>query len=422
MGANGHAYVAWSAGGDVRAARLDEHTGWAGVPVALDIDPAADAGSGSDRPRVAAGADGHAIVTWGENGRVWERRLLGTRLSAHPQDAGPGTAPQIDVEDDSSFASVVLSGPGGTLWRRLKGSAFEAPVGVGGPSQAADVAVDGRGMGYAVAAAPSGEITGLAFDDDVAAALVAVGSGSDPVTAVGELGEVAVAWRTASDVRARIADQPEPLQPEAVLSRAELPPPGPPAIASDLRGDVAVAMLQGDQLVIAEHDQPPGKPAGGTTEHWRARARPELRWRAGSEQWGPVSFSILLDGTPIATTAATTIRVPARIPDGSHSWIVRAVDRRGQVVDSDARRLRVDVTAPVPKLKIRRSGSLARITVIATDAASGIKRTKLTFPDGSSTGARSLQRRFGSGTHSLKLGVVDRAGNVARKIFRLRVP
>ena len=67
---------------------------------------------------------------------MWARRITGLNLSAFPQEltiAGGGTAdsPDIDIEDDGSFAWVVfrqdLGGVSRTVGRRLIGSQFEAP-------------------------------------------------------------------------------------------------------------------------------------------------------------------------------------------------------------------------------------------------------------------------------------------------------
>ena len=432
MGVNGHAYVVYTTAlGDVRAVRLDSATTWTAVAEPLDIDPLRDAGRGSDRPRVATGADGHAIVAWGEGGRVWERRLIKTRLSAVPQEAGEGTLPEIDVEDDSSFVPVAWRSPGGGLVRRLVGSAFEAPWAFGAGTGGADVAIDGRGMGYAVAATGAGEVLGLPIDDEDAGPpmrLDATGAASAPVTAVGELGEIVAAWVAGSEVRGRAGDRDEdvPFAPEAVISRGDLPAAGAPALASDLTGNAIAGFLQGDALVLADHDQPPGKPSGGTTELWRPRARPEFRWRAGIEPWGAQAFAVFVDGVQVAAASspADRVRPKMRIPDGEHTWFVQASDRRGQVSASDPRTLRVDVTKPVPRLVfkgLRRAGAPVRIVVKAKDATSGVARTRLTFPDGSVSFERSLRRSFPRGRHSIRLGVRDEAGNVARKRFELRI-
>ena len=61
-----------------------------GVPGPLDIDPAATAGTGTGRPKVAVAADGVATVVWGEGGHAYARRIFELRLSTAPQDLGRG--------------------------------------------------------------------------------------------------------------------------------------------------------------------------------------------------------------------------------------------------------------------------------------------------------------------------------------------
>src|SRR5215207_11048588 len=90
MGINEDGYAVWSAGGDVRAARLDGTT-WTPLAAPLDVDPSRAAGGGASRPRVAVSAEGNAVATWGETdaaGRthVLARRLTGLRPSSFPQD------------------------------------------------------------------------------------------------------------------------------------------------------------------------------------------------------------------------------------------------------------------------------------------------------------------------------------------------
>ena len=66
MGINEAGYAVWSAGGDVRAARLDEGTAWTPLAAPLDVDPARLGRRGRSRPRVAVSAEGNAVVVWGE--------------------------------------------------------------------------------------------------------------------------------------------------------------------------------------------------------------------------------------------------------------------------------------------------------------------------------------------------------------------
>src|SRR6188472_2254946 len=130
MSINGVAYLTWSTAGDVLAARMERvGTTFNAVPGPLDIDPAAVAGTGTGRPKVAVAADGVATVVWGESGHAYARRIFELRLSTAPQDLGaPADQPDISSEDDSSFAWAVFRLSGVAVARRLVGSQFDPPV------------------------------------------------------------------------------------------------------------------------------------------------------------------------------------------------------------------------------------------------------------------------------------------------------
>src|SRR3954454_10163167 len=177
LGVNGAAYVVWEQGGDVHAARLQD-SAWALVPQVLDVVPEYEAGSGALRPRVGVSAEGYAVETWGDRApdgltRIWARRLIGTRLSVAPQQVslpgGAADSPDIDVEDDGSFAWVVFRQDSRTLARRLIHSASEAPepIDAGLPSTDPKVDMSGNGGGYAVAQGPGGaSVSGAWLDHD----------------------------------------------------------------------------------------------------------------------------------------------------------------------------------------------------------------------------------------------------------------
>ena len=123
--------------------------------------------------------------------------------------------PDVDVQDDSSFAWVVfrqvfLDAPGGhsrALARRLVGSQFDPPVAVDGlggfpsPDSVGPPRVDisGRGDGYA-ASASSVAPFGAVLKDKIFNAGVALGAGVSgaalPVAATDENGDGLVAWQS----------------------------------------------------------------------------------------------------------------------------------------------------------------------------------------------------------------------------------
>src|SRR5215207_9672255 len=277
MAINEDGYAVWSAGGDVRAARLDGTT-WTPLAAPLDVDPSRAAGGGASRPRVAVSAEGNAVATWGETdaaGRthVLARRLTGLRPSSFPQDltldafegqpGGSADSPDIDIEDDGSFAWIAFRQDAGgrsrTVARRLRGSLFEDPFAIdaGVTSTSPRIDFTGKGIGGAVAAADGNAVYSAYLDKfnafQTAARVDATPSSAAPapVVATSEREDVYVAWRTGAggggDVRARRKDGEKGFEPEFVASRPQYGAvaPGQVAIGSDGSGNTVLAMLQG---------------------------------------------------------------------------------------------------------------------------------------------------------------------------------
>jgi hypothetical protein len=447
---NGAGYVAWAGGGDVRAARLDRTaTGFTALAAPLDIDPAATAGDGADRPRVGVAADGVALVAWGEGGHLFARRLFELRPSAAPQrldvDAfaglpgGPVAGFDLDVEDDSSFAWVAFRQAVGAgsrvLARRLRGSLFDDPVDVGAdPASAPRLDLNGRGEGMVGSTAGATPLAATLALDEFARP-IALGDAStvaaQPTPAMAEGGDGVMAWLQSSGgdvaVQARAFDNAKP-GPVVTISKPELGTVDAAAgfdAASNRAGDVVVAYVQGTgadrKLVVASYDRAPGAFVGNTSTGWRNAAQPKLSWGASFELWGSPLYTVFVDGKPAGQTRETGLTLPAAVADGVHRWYVVASDRRNQQTRSKTREFRVDATAPVAEVRL--DGTLRERQTItfftgATDpaspVASGLKSTVLDFGDGSPavavTGA--IKHRFRRGTFTVKVTVTDRAGNV----------
>ena len=463
LGINGTGYVVFTANGDVGATRLSDST-WEPVSGALDVNQGQAAGDGTGRPRIAVSAEGNAVATWGEShpdGRrhVYGRRITGLTPSAAPQEVslpdfggapgGTADSPDIDVEDDGSYAWVVwrqdFGGVSRTVARRLVGSLFEAPAPVDGgtPAGTPRFEMNGRGIGHAVAAGPSNTVVGAFLDKTDAfmppSRLDVTGSdaATAPVVAVAERRQVGLVWRRSPGgsapptVQARFKPDEKAFEAETTLSVPEFGPVSAgPEISADKNGDFASAFLQGPpesrRLVAAVYDKAPATPVGQSTSQYQRKARPTLKWRPGSELWGPQQFRLFMDGAEIGTTMDTQFVVPAPLTVGSHRWRVESIDRRGQVVSSSLRFLRVDPAPPVVRLRVtgkRKRGRTLRIAVSATDEGTGLGTITVDYGDRTarSTARRSSHRYTRPGTFTLTARVADRAGNVTRKTVRLRI-
>jgi hypothetical protein len=458
MSINGVAYVAYSGNGDLQAVRLERNaTSFNGVPGPLDIDPAAAAGMGTGRPKIAVAADGVATVVWGESGHVYARRLFELRPSAAPQDVGENAdSPDISSEDDSSYAWVVFR-QGGAVARRLVGSQFDPPVTIEG-NEGVDpprVAINGRGVGYAgIGGAGTLNAYGAVLKDDLfnPALMIGASVGAVPaaVPAVAETGDGLVAYQE-GDVTGARAVHARPYDYVAV-SRA-VTSPGPDSTLSDptlgptdavrgleasadRAGDVAVAFVQGDgdsrRIVAARYDRAPGAFRASTTTKWRKFGRPPLKWGTAFELWGPLTYQVQIDGKPVGATASTGITVPARVPDGLHRWRVVATDITGQSTATPSRNLRVDATPPKVSFKVsgaRKRGKQVKVAVKASDAsgtaakASGLKGVRISFGDSSRTfgGLRAAHRYGHSGKVTVRVSASDNAGNVVTVRRRITI-
>jgi hypothetical protein len=453
MGINNAAYAVWAQSGDVRAARL-EATTWTPLGSPLDIDPARTA----SEPRVAVSAEGNAIAVWTEGGadnrtHVYERRLTGLNLSTFPQDltldsfeggqGGSADSPDLDVEDDGSFAWAVfrqdVGGRSRTIARRLLGSQFEAPAAIDGGQGSTAPRIDfaGKGIGGAVAQSQDNGVLGSYLDKfDAFQPGIRIeaspGTGAPgPVIATSERGDVYTAWFRDGSVQARRKNGEKEWEPEFQAANPAFgsAAPGPIGIGADRSGNVIVAMIQGPptqgarRLTAAVYDRLPGVPVILKTIKYRAR-RPTLRWAAGSENWGVQTFTLKIDGKPVGRTTHTSLRSSRPFRKGTHRYQVTATDRRGQISFSRVRTFRVDAGLPSLSLRVSTTGRRSiRVRAVAVDRGpAGIDRVIVDFGDGKRSRHRTVSHRYRKrGRYTVRVRAYDKAGNVTVKTKRVRV-
>jgi hypothetical protein len=411
-----------------------------------------------------------ALTVWGEAGRVVARRVFETRISTAPQDAtvpavggfGGLTAdvPDVDVQDDSSFAWVVFrqlfsDGRTHAIARKLVGSQFDPPLAVDGqPFPSPDSAgppridVNGRGEGYATSAL-GGISFGAVLKDRKLNPAVALGATFPaqgfPVAAADESGDGIVAWQAADGtIHARAFDnrresrRVQAPQPEVALSTLGA---GPADVtngfeaAADRAGDIAIPFVQGGPagraIVVASFDRAPGAFRVNSSRSWRNAARVPLRWSESFELWGALTYSVEVDGRVLGQTGGREVVMPPTLADGLHRWRVIATDRRGQVTVTPRRLLRHDATPPRATIRVsgpRRRGRPVRVRVRATDAnpagrrASGVGRVRVAFGDGARASGRGAVHRYRrAGTFTVQVTVLDRAQNAVVVTRRIRI-
>lgn len=440
LGVDGVAYAVWEQGGDVRAARLQDTT-WTPVAQPLDIDPAQAAGTGALRPRVAVDAAGDALVVWGEAGtdgrtHVLARRLIGTALSAYPQDAtlagGNADSPDVSSEYDGNFEWVVfrqdVGGATHTYARHFLGSTFDPPVQLdaGVASDAPRVSIDGGGDGAAVFHAAGDTVMGAALANSAFKAPQPLGSGGAvaPDVSATDNGNVAAAWLAGGQAHGAFLEPGQPFQADTPLSNPALGAVSDVQLAGDRVGDYAVAFAQGPDgaraVSVAVYDRPPGRPSVPSSTAYTRSARPGLGWTPGLELWGAQTFQVVIDGKPAGTTAADTFVPPAPLRSGRHTFQVVAVDRAGQTTPSHTRTLRIDALAP--RVSVAAKGRRVRVRT-RDRGGSGIDHVTVSFGDRRSArgGATVSHVYAGGGRYRLRVTAVDRAGNVARRTVRLHL-
>ncbi len=463
---NGTGYASFTSAGDVRIARLDRRTNvWTGLAQPVDVDPARQAGVGPARSKIAISADGIGVVTWGEAGHVFARKMFNTGISNAPQDLTPpsfagrmsatSSFPEIDAEDDSSYAWVVFrqdftDGGSRILARRQRGTGFDPPVAVDvGDEQPSAPRIDlnGRGQGFATT-------TGLSTGHPMAAVL----DRRDTFGAGGRIlipsvpGTLAVPTisENNSAVVAAIVGGPRAVvvrsyrdrqgNGEGLLSRPEFGAVQPALgfdAASDRAGGVLVAWMQGEagnrRLVGGLFDREPGSFRGYNSQHCCRNATPSLSWQKSFDLWGTIRYEVSVDGTPVGETTGNSFKLGEELSDGTHKWQVTATDIRGQSTRSKTRRLRIDARRPLLSVSYKRSKRVVTLSVRARDNArapkrtSGMKGVVVSWGDRTKgsrgrSRVRAKHRYRRKGTYPLEITATDKAGNetVSKRTVRIR--
>ncbi len=453
----------------MRIARLDRRTNtWGLLDQIVDVDPSRTAGVGTGRSRVAIAADGVGVVTWGEGGHVYARKMFGAALSNAPQDLTPpdfegraattSDAPDVDAEDDSSYAWVVFrqrfaDGATRILARRQRGTIFEPPVSVeapdGEPVLEPDIDINGRGVGLATTTgAQSGQpmVSGVFERDAFAPAARIFGLSAIPALVAPAMSEnndglVASVLANAGEppfVRVLTYDDRKAAK-ETTISRPELGPVDPArgfeAVVDRASGGI-IAWVQGlgdeRRLVAGYLDREPGFFAGFTSQKCCQPALARLSWQPSFGLWGPQRYEVRIDGQLVAETRDTKVVLATPLSGATHRWQVTAIDARGQTRRSRSRLLRIDDLPPIVSVGYKRTKRVVTVSVRGRDQggagrrSSGIASVVISWGD-RTAGVRGIARvksrhRYpGAGTYPLVVTATDEAGNVATYSRPVRV-
>jgi hypothetical protein len=467
---NGTAFASFtSSNGDVRIARLDRRSNaWTGLAAPVDVDPARPAGIGTGRSRVAISADGIGVVTWGEAGHIFARKMFNDGISNAPQDLTPpafadrvatiSDLPEVDAEDDSSYAWVVFrqffaDGGSRTLARRQRGTGFDPPVAVDtGDEPVRDPRIDlnGRGRGFATSAgAATGQPLAAMIDrrDAFGAARRILAPSTEASAAVPSISEnntgLVAAVLAGAGTPSFVAARPYTdgtAQADVSLSRPEFGPVDPARgfdAASDRAGGTVVAWVQGApserRIVAGFFDRPPARFLGYTGQRCCRDVTPTLKWQPAFNLWGPLRYDVLVDGVQVGQTVdAEEFTLAAPLASGTHTWQVRAVDVRGQATRSKTRKLRIDGYRPLLGVRYKRRKRVVTLSARARDdtrsgrLAAGMQRVVVSWGDRTPVtsgrfGVAVRHRYRRKGTYELTIIARDLAGNetVDRRTVRV---
>jgi hypothetical protein len=305
--------------------------------------------------------------------------------------------------------------------------------------QAPRVDLNGKGQGVATVGTTGGSaIAGILKDDVLNPASPLGGSGvpAQPIGAVAETTDRVVGWISAADSTVHgvfYDDKPNlrtvpPAGPDTLLTNAEFGGVDPSAgfdVAANRTGDFSFVFVQGSgdtrRLVAAGYDRLPGAFQISTSSKvWRNVVLLPLAWGTALDLWGPLTYSVLVDGKPVAQTQNTKAALPvAAVSEGLHTWRVVATDRRGQTATTTVKPLKVDTVAPTASFSVKRKQRVATVTTKAADVippsgqAAGIKYVRIDWGDGNGvTEARTASHRYGrTGTFTIRVSATDKAGN-----------
>lgn len=468
----GIAYMAFTATGtqdDVRSAYWADGQ-WSLGSAPLDASPGASAGGGTGRPQVAAAGDGIGIVTWGEGGHIYARRVIGDTPSTEISRVDPArlagwsevsaSDPVVSSVGYSTYAAIgyteQLSSGSQTATRvvysRLRGERIDdtqiadgATAGQSANQPAIAVTEFGAGFltsqttsNHQLSAAVLGS-NSIATGTSRVASIAASTAAPYAAPAAAGIYATLIAWqqtpgqRGPAEIRLRYAPDGSDLGAEQVLSN---PADGATDAADglvtggDLAGDAAAAWVQGSgastRIVAAQLYQRPGNFAPGWASHYYASTYPTMSWSVPAESWGPVTYALSIDGAPAMSTAATSVR-PGPLAQGRHVWQVTATNQAG--LSLTARSASVFVDTLLPKASFRLTGkrivkSTEKVVARARDrvaaglpgkTASGVALVTLSWGDGT---VRTAKKAFTArhayrrrGRYRITLTVTDRAGN-----------
>jgi hypothetical protein len=436
---------------------------------ALNMTPGDDAGTAAGAPKVAAAGDSEAVVVWGEAGHVFARRVWYGMISDEVEQADPPSmdgfteqsagAPVVGVGDNSSYTDVAFSETftNGTetvsrvLVNRLVASTFAGAVLADG--QAFANTSGATGAGIAMMQYGDGFVTSqLSGSNQVWATMLGQNgapglaheidslpnaSPPDPTSGIAGDYQGLIAWQHdpgapgSPEIRARFWSNGT-FGPELVASNPALGPTNASEgllAAGDHAGDVAIAFVQGGAasttIQVAKLVVAPGSFGADSRPHYRTTTTAPVSWSAPRELWGPITYSLSIDGVAVGSTTATFFTPTTPLAQGPHTFVVTATNAAGLTSTTSPGKFFVDSLPPVGSFTLRgskRVNALMHLVILASDISpgvtaadsSGVATVLVKWGDGTSatiTGRTATHRYTHAGRYPITITITDHAGN-----------
>jgi hypothetical protein len=275
-------------------------------------------------------------------------------------------------------------------------------------------------------------------------------AGPDAVPAVAGLNSTYIAWQQepgstgGGEIRLRFAGTAAALGPETVVSSpAEGPTDAADGIAAggDQAGQAAVAWLQGSpggtRVMVDQMYQPPGGFSRVSTSKYVNVSQPVLTWSPPA-RWGPISYSLVIDGAVVGQTFSTAGQPPVPLTNGPHTWSVIGTNPIGEQGHTGTGTFFVDTVPPTGQIRLLARPTVGKqlpVSIGYSDHpppgepafdASGVAKVTMSWGDGTVVhvplGKHVVLHKYRRvGHYKVTLLVVDKAGNTTQVVKLVKV-
>jgi PKD domain len=433
----------------------------------------------ANAPQIAIGPTGNGVVVWQEpevNGvaRIWARRLFGSSLDyAMLVSATSFAGSPIGEDSDAPSVAFTRLGQAEVAYRQAAGSGSPLPgprvfvndlpngeASSGSEFQGAIVADPSVSGGKAAAIGPPNvdldekESLRVLYDSNGTPRVV---EGNDRgLSGTLSLGPPFVQSKEQEE-RAEVPSAASVMNPEgggvsawpsadrqghpALAVREDFPsgavqtalvsggaggPIGELAVGRSGLGDGLVAFQQGPignaAIVTVQVTAPPDTFVVSVPKGWIKPSQARVAWQPAASANGPLTYTVVLDGHPLATHPAKfSLGIePSQLGDGVHHVQLLATDAYGQSTLTPPSKLEIDGQPPLVNIAGAMHGH--GVTVRVSDALSGVdsRSVSVSFGDGQIASGRKLfhHRYARAGVYTITVRARDKIGN-AEAVHRL---